>query len=585
MRSILLVDTSVCCKCAFLFDTKRMRNETIMSIDELKLDSMIWDDARRPNSDEWFSVLFDNANDAIFIHTPNEEGRAGKFTEVNLVACQTFGYTRQELLNMSAVDLTLKSKIDDIPAQRGAFRIGKKVVFETTYVAKDSTQIPVEISTHLFKLNGRSTVIDIVRDITERKHVEYQIQKTSSVMEALVEKRTSDLQYVNEKLEAQIVERQRIEKALMESEESLKDLLENANDLIQIVDTNGRFTYVNRSWRETLGYKPEEISGLSYMDIVHPESRKDCINRFGKLLTGEPLTRMEAAFITKDGNKVIVNGSANCRFVEGKPVAIRAILRDITRRRNIEAELTELYKSEKREREELQKESKARSNFIKVLAHELRTPLTPLIASAGLLEEMFQFKPKAMEYRLSHVLHSGAQNLSRRLNELLDLARFESGNMNIHARACDPKPSILKVYAEFVVKAAKHEQTLLLEMPDRLPTIVADKPRLERVLSNLISNAIRFSKEKEKIHVRVKRKENELIIDVQHQGEGFSPEEQARIFEAYHRVEQDRQKFPGLGLELAISKQIVEAHNGTLTLTSEKENGSTFTMSLPITEI
>jgi len=138
-----------------------------------------------------------------------------------------------------------------------------------------------------------------------------------------------------------ITERKQLEKAMPEREEVYLDLVENANDLIQSVEPDGRFLYVNRAWRETLGYSQEEISRLSLFDIIHPDSQAHCREVFQRVMSGESVDRVEAAFVTKDGKKVMVEGSANCKFVDGKPVASRGIFRNITERKQVEKAMRE----------------------------------------------------------------------------------------------------------------------------------------------------------------------------------------------------------------------------------------------------
>ncbi|MBN2124480.1 MAG: PAS domain S-box protein [Deltaproteobacteria bacterium] len=129
------------------------------------------------------------------------------------------------------------------------------------------------------------------------------------------------------------------EDALRESEERYRDLFENANDLIQAVAPDGRFLYVNRAWRETLGYGEEEVERLSVFDIIHPDSRAHCREVFRQVLGGEKVESFEAAFLAKKGGKILLEGNLNCRFVEGRPVSTRAIFRDITERKEIEEAL------------------------------------------------------------------------------------------------------------------------------------------------------------------------------------------------------------------------------------------------------
>ncbi|OFV99811.1 MAG: hypothetical protein A3F68_05025, partial [Acidobacteria bacterium RIFCSPLOWO2_12_FULL_54_10] len=134
-------------------------------------------------------------------------------------------------------------------------------------------------------------------------------------------------------LTAEIAMRGRAEEALRASEERLRDFLDNANDLIQSVMPDGRFLYVNRCWRESLGYSEGEISSLSLFDIVHPDHRETCRVLFNRLLRGDAINNIETMFVAKDGRTIYVSGNVNCCFDGGTPVATRGIFRDITERK------------------------------------------------------------------------------------------------------------------------------------------------------------------------------------------------------------------------------------------------------------
>ena len=128
---------------------------------------------------------------------------------------------------------------------------------------------------------------------------------------------------------------------LGESEERYRDLFENASDIIQSVAPDGRFIYTNRAWQEILGYSNEEIAGLSIFDIIHPNSQAHCTQMFQRVMSGERFDKLEAVFVAKDGREIIVEGSANCKSADGKPVATRGIFRDVTERRRMEKVLAE----------------------------------------------------------------------------------------------------------------------------------------------------------------------------------------------------------------------------------------------------
>ncbi|MBD2181701.1 adenylate/guanylate cyclase domain-containing protein [Aerosakkonema funiforme] len=146
----------------------------------------------------------------------------------------------------------------------------------------------------------------------------------------------------------QFIKRKRAETALAESEERYRDLFENASDLIQSVAADGNFIYVNRAWQETLGYTEAEIANLTIFDLIHPDALTHCQTLLQRVMSGEKVEQVKAEFLTKAGKKISVEGSINCKFVDGIPVATRAIFRDITQRLQAEAELR--YQQEQTER-------------------------------------------------------------------------------------------------------------------------------------------------------------------------------------------------------------------------------------------
>ncbi|WP_233154136.1 adenylate/guanylate cyclase domain-containing protein [Scytonema sp. HK-05] len=129
---------------------------------------------------------------------------------------------------------------------------------------------------------------------------------------------------------AQFIKRKQAESALLESEERYRDLFENANDLIQSVTPYGRLEYVNRAWLKTLGYTQAEIHKINLFDIIHPDFQEESRELFCRVMSGEKLEQLTTVFVSKDGQKIFVEGNINCKFVEGKPVATRGIFRNIT---------------------------------------------------------------------------------------------------------------------------------------------------------------------------------------------------------------------------------------------------------------
>lgn len=379
-----------------------------------------------------------------------------------------------------------------------------------------------------------------------------------------------------------ITERKRVEEALRESEKRYRDLADLLPQTVFELDERANLIFVNRNAFGMFRYSQEDFDkGLSGLQMFIPEDRDRAKENIKRRLRGEKFGANEYTALRKDGSTfpVLLHSAPIVR--EGKPVGLRGIIIDITERKRVEKEMRELYEEEKRYREELEEEQRARAIFINILAHELRTPLTPLVTSAGLLKDLLSSEQESHEYRLVDLVVNGAQTLASRIDELLSLAQLTTRPLTIKLEPLDMKALLENIAHEYRELVEGKKQSIILDLPRTLLVIEADRSRLEQVLNNLISNASKFSPEYSTITVRARAEESELIVEIEDEGSGLSEEEQERIFKPYHQVEQDRQRFPGLGLSLAIAKQIVEVHGGRIWVESQLDSGSKFSFSLP----
>ncbi|MBU1049387.1 PAS domain S-box protein [Candidatus Bipolaricaulota bacterium] len=252
-------------------------------------------------SEERLQILFEHAPDGYYL-----SDLKGTFVDGNRAAERITGYTKGELIGKSFLKLKLLSA-GDLP--RAASLLARNVLGrstgpdEFTLMRKDGAPIVVEIRTHPVRIGNRRLVLAIARDISVRK---------------------------------------RAEVALKESQERFRDLIEHAHDLIQSVNPDGHFRYVNNAWLKTLGYSRSEIERLTLSDVLHPDSHDHCMQVFESLLAGETVDHVEAEFVSKAGDRVPVEGSVSCRFKDGQPFSTRAIFRDVTERRQHEAELARM---------------------------------------------------------------------------------------------------------------------------------------------------------------------------------------------------------------------------------------------------
>ncbi|GIX06997.1 MAG: hybrid sensor histidine kinase/response regulator [Candidatus Poribacteria bacterium] len=358
----------------------------------------------------------------------------------------------------------------------------------------------------------------------------------------------------------EVTERVRAEQALRESEERYRDLFENANDLIQSVDREGRFLYVNRAWKERMGYTDEEIAKLRVFDVIHPDHLEKCRTILERVLQGEKIGRVEVDFVTKRGEIITLEGDISCRYQNGRPIATRAIFRDITERKQLD---------------------RLKDEFISVVSHELRTPMTSIQGALGLLL-MGAAGPLPEETRrLLEIAHSNTERLIRLINDILDLEKIESGKMTFHMRPVSLRRTIEQTLEATKGFADQYGVRLELE-PGEDATVYADADRLAQVITNLVSNAVKYSPKGEAVRVRLERQNGRVRVSVEDKGPGIPEEYREKIFDRFTQVDSStRRQKGGTGLGLAIVKAIVERLGGTVDFVSEVGQGTTFFFELP----
>jgi signal transduction histidine kinase len=219
--------------------------------------------------------------------------------------------------------------------------------------------------------------------------------------------------------------------------------------------------------------------------------------------------------------------------------------------------------------------------FIDTLSHELKTPLTSIIAAAGLLAEELQSTANESQKKLIQTLIHNSNTLESRLAELLDIVKTGSGKLQLHFEPVDMKSLVLGTCMQISPLLRNKKQKITTEIPDSLPIIQGDGPRLEQVMLNLMNNATKFTPEGGSITVSVRKEDNGLVIDIKDNGIGIARDQQDKLFKPYSRLHSDRQTHPGLGLGLALAKQVVELHGGRIWVESDTGKGSTFSFSLP----
>jgi len=357
-----------------------------------------------------------------------------------------------------------------------------------------------------------------------------------------------------------ISERKRVQQALQESEERYRDLAENAADLIQSVSPEGRFLYVNRAWRETLGYSMEEVAHLNMKDVVDKEHLPRCQEVFAEVRRGEVANDLEAVFVAKTGKRVAVRGSVNCRLVDGKHDVTNGIFRDVTARLEIE---------------------RMKDEFVSTVSHELRTPLTSIRGALGLLTAGVLSAEPAKARRMLEIAAANTDRLIRLTNDILDIERIESGRVKLEKRSC--LASNLMVQAMDSVREVANRAGVKLELFPTAGSVLADPDRVVQTLTNLIGNAIKFSPPSSTVTLCASQQRGEMLFEVKDHGRGIPADKLGVIFERFQQVDaSDRREKGGTGLGLAICRSIVEQHGGHIWVESELGQGSSFFFTLPL---
>jgi signal transduction histidine kinase len=219
--------------------------------------------------------------------------------------------------------------------------------------------------------------------------------------------------------------------------------------------------------------------------------------------------------------------------------------------------------------------------FIDTLSHELKTPLTSIIAAAGLLgEELENIADKSTQKLIQTIIHNSA-TLEKRLAELLDTVKTGSGKIQMQFEPVDLKSIVLGTCVQITPLLQSKGQKLTTDLPTSLPLIRGDGPRLEQVLLNLMTNAVKFTPQGGSISIKAREQDSGVMVAVKDNGIGIAKEDQSRLFKPYSRIAADRQRQPGLGLGLALSKQVIELHSGRIWVESDSGSGSTFSFYLP----
>jgi PAS domain S-box-containing protein len=383
-----------------------------------------------------------------------------------------------------------------------------------------------------------------------------------------------------------ITERHRTEEALVVSESQYRYLYENTPAMMHSIDREGRLVSVSRMWLQKLGYVEAEVLGRPSTEFMTPESQRYAEEYVLPAYFRTGTCRdVPYAFLKKDGTvlEVLLSGIMD-KNPEGEMVRSLAVLVDVTELRRAEEERNALAARERDARAEVEAArelDRLKTNFVNAISHDLRTPLTSILGYAEFLEDEIGGPVSPDQRRFVVEIVKGARRLEHLVDDLLDFARFDAGTLKLKVEGCDLAGTVDETLRSLRPQVLGADLQLEADLPAQPVTVWMDCQRIERVLINLVNNAIKFTPPGGRITVRASLKPDHVRYEVVDTGVGISPADLPRLFERFVQLGDGATK-GGTGLGLSISKAIVEAHHGEIGVESAPDAGSTFWFTIPL---
>jgi PAS domain S-box-containing protein len=377
----------------------------------------------------------------------------------------------------------------------------------------------------------------------------------------------------------------------------LAAIVESSDDAIISKTLNSIVTSWNAGAVRLFGYSADEMIGQAITRVIPPELLSEEDEILAKLRSGQRIDHYETVRMTKDGTRVNVSLSVSpVHDSQGNTVGASKIARDITERkrseeairesearlRKIALERTQLLESERAARSEAERLSYVKDEFLATLSHELRTPLNAIQGWSTLLrrqELSAEDRARGLE-----TIERNVRAQAQIVNDLLDMSRIVSGKVHLEVQPIDLK-DVIESAIEVVRPSAEAKRIRIRKMLDSGTGVTRGDPnRLQQVMWNLLTNAVKFTPAEGQIQIILERVDSRMEIVVEDSGAGIKPDFLPYVFDRFRQADPSTtRRYGGLGLGLSIVKNLVELHGGNVRVRSPGENlGTTFTVALPI---
>ncbi|MDH5546154.1 MAG: PAS domain S-box protein [Gammaproteobacteria bacterium] len=475
-------------------------------------------------SERRYQTLLQSATDVYILH--DEDGR---LLDVNQEACDTLGYTREELLQLKVADIEVGVGKDFLGDHWSKLASDGRIRFEGMHKRKDGSVFPVDVSLSRITMNGQNLLLAFIRDITQQKANEEALRQNAQRMSLHV---------------------MRTPLAVIEW------------------DRNFQVTKWNPAAETIFGYSADEAIGKNATELIVTEEWKPHIKLSWKQIleqkesdssTNENLTKSGKLILCKWYNTPLIDET-------GRVIGVASLAQDITEQ--VQAEVA-LYEA----KEEAVTANRAKSEFLSRMSHELRTPLNAILGFGQLLTMDEQDEQK--RENLTEILKAG-EHLLTLINEVLDLARIDAGKIGIKLEQESLYPIVVESINLISRPAQERKITITNEITNEHDyRIHVDRVRFKQVLINLLSNAVKYNREGGNIDLSCYEEDGLLRINVTDTGEGLTLIQQEVLFNPFDRLK-SHHHIEGAGIGLSITRQLLELMGGTIGVDSEPGKGSTF---------
>lgn len=484
------------------------------------------------------AAIVESSEDAIASKDLN-----GVFSTWNKGAERIFGYTAEEAIGQPATILIPDDHIDEEPAILAKLRKGERVEhYETVRRRKDGSLIDISLTVSPIK-NEQGIIIGggkIARDISERKRGEKQISFQAHLLDA-------------------------VEQAVIAT------------------DLDGTVIYWNSFAEKLYGWPATEALGSSVLEVIPTAETRELASeimlqlREGKSWSGEMLVRR------RDGTvfPAMITDSP-ILGQDGELIGVVGVSIDISERKQAETERERLHESERAARAEAEKANRLKDEFLATLSHELRNPLNVILGYAEVLLRSEEARSSEFVTRAAEILKRNALAQSRLVRDLLDLSRLQVGKLSLNQEVVSLTTIIDNAVETVCGEAAVKKIEIKVDSAEDVVFVNADPLRLEQVIWNLLNNAVKFTPAGGAVSIRVRAPEGRVVLIVEDNGPGIEPEFLPHVFEMFRQADASSSRpHGGMGIGLALVRQLIELHGGTVSVTSKSDQGAKFTLELP----